>query len=96
MARRDPRRPSWGRLSAFVRSGARCERCGTREDLIAHHRVPRRLGGPDSIENLVALCRTCHPTVERADRAQAELEWESPAPEGPPDPRPPRRLQRPY
>ena len=96
MFSRDPRRPSWSRLSAFVRSGARCESCGTREDLVAHHRIPRRLGGPDSLENLVALCRTCHPTVEGRDRAEAELEWESPVPEGAPDPRPPRRLPRPY
>jgi 5-methylcytosine-specific restriction endonuclease McrA len=28
--------------------------------LAAHHVVPRAEGGPDALENLEALCVTCH------------------------------------
>lgn len=29
-------------------------------DLTTHHKLPRRLGGSDSYENLVSLCQNCH------------------------------------
>jgi hypothetical protein len=91
--------PSWGRLSAAVRSGARCAYCGSREDLVAHHKMPRRWGGPDVFENLEPVCRSCHPRIEQDAMARAELEWESPVPEEGGDPAPRRRrprLMRPY
>jgi 5-methylcytosine-specific restriction endonuclease McrA len=75
--------PSWSVLSATVTSGAKCRYCGTREDLVAHHRVPRRLGGPDLLSNLEPVCRRCHPGVEQTAFAEAELEWESPVEEAP-------------
>ena len=70
--------PSWTALSASVRSGAKCVYCGTREDLVAHHRMPRRFGGPDEISNLEPVCRGCHPRVEQEAMAQAEQVWERP------------------
>lgn len=89
--------PSWRRLSAIVTSGAKCARCGSREDLVAHHKHPRRLGGADELENLEALCRRCHPTVEQADAAEAELVWERPEREGTGRPRARApRIKRPY
>jgi 5-methylcytosine-specific restriction endonuclease McrA len=76
--------------------GARCRYCGARDDLVAHHKIPRRLGGLDVLENLEAVCRSCHPRVEREARAEAKQIWESPVPEGPRERRRSRRLIRPY
>jgi 5-methylcytosine-specific restriction endonuclease McrA len=53
-------------------------RCGSREDLVAHHKIPRRLGGIDLLENLEPVCRSCHPAVEQEAAAEAELVWERP------------------
>lgn len=41
-----------------------CQSCGDEEDLHAHHIVPRSEGGPDTPENLVILCKYCHPKYE--------------------------------
>jgi 5-methylcytosine-specific restriction endonuclease McrA len=76
--------------------GARCRYCGSRDDLGAHHKVPRRLGGLDVLENLEAVCRGCHPRVEQRARAEASLNWESPVPEGPRRVRRRPPLPRPY
>ena len=38
---------SWGILSALVIRGAACTYCGSRVDLVAHHKLPRRYGGLD-------------------------------------------------
>jgi 5-methylcytosine-specific restriction endonuclease McrA len=76
--------------------GAKCRYCGSRDDLVAHHKIPRRLGGLDVLENLEAVCRSCHPRVERKAAAEANLVWQSPVPEGAREPRPTRRLSRPY
>jgi len=89
--------PSWSMLSAMVTMGASCVYCGADEDLVAHHKVPRRYGGPDHFSNLEPVCRSCHPGVEQRAAAEAELVWERPvAPEGPERPRRRPRLIRPY
>lgn len=44
------------RPAVFQRDGWRCVRCGTERMLEAHHRLPRSLGGPDTMANLVTLC----------------------------------------
>lgn len=87
---------SWAYLSALVTQGARCAYCGTREDLVAHHRIPRKLGGPDALENLEPVCRGCHPRIEQDARAEAELVWERPERPEPMRPRRRARLRRPY
>jgi len=76
--RQSPEHPSWSALSAAVTAGASCVRCGSREDLVAHHRIPRRLGGLDVPSNLEPVCRNCHPAVEREAVAKAERVWERP------------------
>ena len=39
----------------------RCENCGRPGRLHVHHRVPLSHGGePFRIDNLTALCKTCH------------------------------------
>ena len=82
---------SWARLSALVTGGAVCAYCGSRDDLVAHHKVPRRYGGLDLLENLEPVCRSCHPAVEQEAIERAKLIWERP--ESPDHPR--RRRQRP-
>lgn len=91
-----PGQPSWSSLSAMVTAGARCAYCGTREGLVAHHRIPRKLGGPDAFENLEPVCRSCHPRIEQEARAEAELVWERPELERDERPRRRPRLRRPY
>jgi len=80
----------WEVLSAMVTSGAACVACGSREALVAHHKMPRRYGGLDVLENLEPVCRSCHPRVEQEAVAQAKLTWERPA-----WPERPRRRARP-
>lgn len=86
----------WPVLSAMVTAGASCVACGSEEDLVAHHRIPRRYGGLDVLENLEPVCRRCHPRVEQEAIAQAKQVWEKP--EWPSSPRRRRapRLLRPY
>ena len=91
-----PSHLSWHALSAMVTSGASCVACGSREDLVAHHRMPRRYGGLDVIENLEPVCRSCHPSVEQEAIARAKLEWERPEWPERPSRRPPPRLPRSY
>jgi hypothetical protein len=80
----------------MVTLGASCVRCGSEEDLVAHHKLPRRYGGQDVYENLEPVCRRCHPAIEQEAAAEAELIWEDPVPEGAREPRPRRRLIPPY
>jgi 5-methylcytosine-specific restriction endonuclease McrA len=61
----------------MVTSGASCVACGSDEDLVAHHRMPRRYGGLDVYENLEPVCRRCHPAVEQEAVAQAKQVWEA-------------------
>ena len=91
--RQSPEHLPWRKLSALVTVDAECVNCGSREDLVAHHRVPRRYGGLDRLENLEPVCRGCHPAVEQRAIAQAKLVWERP--EWPEPQRPRRRAPRP-
>ena len=57
--------PEWLARSAQVTRGARCVNCRTARDLVAHHKIPRSYGGSDDLSNLEAVCRECHPELER-------------------------------
>jgi 5-methylcytosine-specific restriction endonuclease McrA len=94
--RQDPTHLSWPVLSAMVTAGASCVACDSQEDLVAHHKVPRRYGGLDVLENLEPVCRRCHPSVEQEAIARAKQIWERP--DWPKQPRRRRapRLIRPY
>ena len=53
----------WRRLrrAVFRRDGYRCRSCGRRGRLEADHVVPIAAGGdPWHLDNLQALCRSCH------------------------------------
>ena len=41
-------------------NGGRCFNCGSRECIEYHHIVPLKLGGTNTITNMVALCHRCH------------------------------------
>ena len=38
----------------------RCYCCHTKNDITDHHIIPKEFGGPDTEENKVHLCETCH------------------------------------
>lgn len=62
---------------ALLRSGGLCQHCGLTASLTnrgthclqVHHATPLSEGGPDTIDNTVALCGTCHDEVHRSVKA---------------------------
>jgi 5-methylcytosine-specific restriction endonuclease McrA len=40
-----------------------CESCDSRENLDAHHVIPRSEGGTDDKDNIITLCKPCHRQV---------------------------------
>jgi|GEM_PF-3828832 len=53
------------REEVLRRDNHRCQKCGKTIKLIVHHKIPRKLGGMDTVDNLVILCTDCHPSEER-------------------------------
>lgn len=61
------------RERVLARDNRKCRFCGMSEEehkeensasLDIHHIIPREDGGEDQLSNLVALCRSCHRTME--------------------------------
>lgn len=52
--------PKWLRDAVLARDGYRCRCCSRKHGLTSHHIVPRELGGPNTVDNLLALCAHCH------------------------------------
>lgn len=48
------------RAEVFQRDGHQCVKCGAVEDLTLDHIHPWSLGGPDTVDNLRVLCRSCN------------------------------------
>lgn len=44
----------------LVKQDNACVYCGSTEHLQWEHLIPRSIGGPDNIDNLVLSCRTCN------------------------------------
>jgi len=59
--------PEWFLLKeqTLKRDGYKCKVCGSTEHITAHHIVPRILGGPDTLDNLITLCEDCHKKADR-------------------------------
>jgi hypothetical protein len=55
------------RQAVIVRAGGKCESCGkpSPKDMNIDHVRPLNAGGPHGIENLRALCRSCHSAATR-------------------------------
>ncbi len=60
---------SYRRLCRKVleRDGWRCQFCGCIAELQVHHIRPRSRMGDDALQNLVAVCATCHDNLHRQD-----------------------------
>ena len=55
-----PRIPQGVRQSVYERDGWSCVYCDSPDDLTLDHIQPFSLGGPDTVENLQTLCRSCN------------------------------------
>lgn len=42
------------------RDGAKCRKCGTKNNLTIEHKIPRCIGGKWTLENLEILCLKCN------------------------------------
>jgi 5-methylcytosine-specific restriction endonuclease McrA len=77
----------WKRIRAAVRrrDGNACVVCGRTDRLSVHHLVPARLGGHDSMDNLVTVCVLHHRQADAQlqstsvqNRGKAELYRDDP------------------
>ncbi len=65
-----PRKFSWvQKVTAFERDGWKCVVCADTENLEMDHAVALMNGGSNDIDNLYALCHTCHVVKTRMDRS---------------------------
>lgn len=55
------------RQACLQRDKYNCQVCGSKENLSAHHIIPRAEGGGHEVDNLITLCGSCHDLVEIAD-----------------------------
>lgn len=55
-----PAIPAEVRAAVFARDGRQCVECRATGDLALDHIYPWSLGGPDTVENLRVLCRSCN------------------------------------
>lgn len=44
----------------YLQGHSQCELCGSPKSLELHHIVPRVFGGPDEVDNWIAICSICH------------------------------------
>ena len=57
------------RQQVLERDNYTCCECGTSDKkLETHHKVARRYGGKDEIDNIITLCRKCHRIIEPPSR----------------------------
>lgn len=73
------------KLKAWEKSEGKCEKCGVKLEVgdarEFDHRIPCALGGDNSLENCVVLCKLCHkektstediPRIAKANRVRAK------------------------
>lgn len=71
---------SWNaqRKAALHRANGCCERCGADDDLDVHHIIARKHFEPEkkshALENLAAVCKGCHNSLERMTAREALAE----------------------
>ena len=65
--------PQWRRLRRIVLlRNPICGICGTAPSTEADHIIPRRQGGPDTLENLEAKCKPCQSRKTVGEMARGE------------------------
>ena len=47
-------------MDEIVEQAGKCELCGSKRGLEAHHIIPVCVGGDNTEENLICLCQNCH------------------------------------
>ena len=47
-------------MDKVVEEAGKCELCGSKRGLEAHHIIPVVCGGDDSEDNLICVCQCCH------------------------------------
>jgi 5-methylcytosine-specific restriction endonuclease McrA len=53
--------PAWLKQEVRRQQNYRCDWCGEKpKKLTIHHIIPQSMGGADTIDNAVGLCRPCH------------------------------------
>jgi len=55
------------RKQVLERDNHTCIVCKTKfqdKDLHTHHKIPRRKKGTDDLDNLVTVCKNCHPSLD--------------------------------
>ena len=57
----------------LIRSQRKCEWCGDKVPLDAHHIKSKGAGGGDELLNLIGLCRMCHGQFHAGKIAKANL-----------------------
>ena len=57
----------WMRLAQIIRERDKfiCQYCSKRHSFIVHHIIPRSVYLDNSMDNLITLCKSCHPKVEQ-------------------------------
>lgn len=58
------------REAVLSRDGHRCQRCGSADDLEAHHMLPEAYGGKDESSNGITLCQNCHTVFKKKGPAR--------------------------
>lgn len=56
---------AWVRTQAIKAYGNQCELCFYNIAIDTHHIIPKYLGGPHEIDNLMVICQNCHALVTR-------------------------------
>jgi 5-methylcytosine-specific restriction endonuclease McrA len=63
--RLDPEPYDQMRKQVLRRDGWRCQACGSRRNLLVHHKELRSQEGDDDDLNLITLCADCHERQHR-------------------------------
>lgn len=58
--------PSQFRIEVWLRDGAKCKRCGRKEDLLFEHIIPIIKGGSNVENNVELICKLC--SKRKSDR----------------------------
>ncbi len=56
---------AWIRTQAIKTYGNQCELCSYSMAVDTHHVLPKHLGGPHEINNLMVICPNCHALITR-------------------------------
>lgn len=47
-----------------------CEKCGSKDGIEVHHKIPIAKGGTNTEDNLISLCYECHKNEHKSNRSE--------------------------